>query len=229
MIAFNFEKQKAWEVLDYFKKYYDLDESSVKELDKNFTEYAKLYESNLANLPTESYEHQDPDKSQLTTLHNFESFLTQNNTESNEETRNNSKSAENEAGKISEIGENANKEPGKSDTKENENRKINVNNNGELNEVSVNVNQKDKIDSDLKSDRVSNRIKIEIENVQGKSEDTNYSDYSGNISNSGKTRNLIVAGRDKDVEKPKENSTAKSEDKAAIEENKENHKESLDY
>ncbi len=83
MIAFNFEKQKALEVLDYFKKYYDLDENAHKELDKNFAEYSKLYETNPTNnTAAEPFEHQELDKSQVTDttipLHNNnESFITQ--------------------------------------------------------------------------------------------------------------------------------------------------------
>jgi hypothetical protein len=78
MIAFNFDKQKAWEILVYFKKYYDLDENVCKELDKNFAEYSKLYESNLAIITPEPYDHQELDKSRLTTLQKYESFLTHN-------------------------------------------------------------------------------------------------------------------------------------------------------
>lgn len=50
MVAFNFDKQKTSEVLEYFKKYYALDENSCTELDKNFNEYSKLYETNVQNM-----------------------------------------------------------------------------------------------------------------------------------------------------------------------------------
>lgn len=49
MISFNLEKPKALELIQYFKNYYDLTVNSCEELDKNFSEYAKLYENNVSS------------------------------------------------------------------------------------------------------------------------------------------------------------------------------------
>jgi len=90
MIAFNFDKQKVLEVLDYFKKYYDLDEISCQELEKNFNEYSKMYETNLQN-STETIEQQDLDKSIISKNSNYESFITQNEASENKEEGNDNK------------------------------------------------------------------------------------------------------------------------------------------
>jgi len=101
MIAFNFEKQKTWEVLDYFKKYYDLNEASCQELDKNFNEYSKLYESNDQNLNTETYEQQELDKSLSDYKNNlislkYDSFISHNDTSTIKNKENNILKTEND-------------------------------------------------------------------------------------------------------------------------------------
>lgn len=221
MIAFNFEKHRALEVLDYFKKYYDLDESAVKELDKNFTEYAKLYESNSANLPAESYEHQEADKSQLSTLHNLESFLTQTNSEStstqiNEESGNQGVSGTVAFSKISENTMDADE----SLSKESHNSKLDNKEINSLKNFGSNVSEylhNDGIDPGFNADiRISSKDKIGVyDSSHGQIDDAD--DCSKTIK-SGSIRNLIIAGRDKDTEMEKEKENDKENEKGQSDE-----------
>ncbi len=81
MIAFNLEKSKTSEIIDHFKKYYDLNEASCEELDRNFKEYSKLYETNNHTLYTENDDKQS-DKNSINNLvtNKNSSFITENET-----------------------------------------------------------------------------------------------------------------------------------------------------
>ncbi len=59
MISLNLEKNKAINVINYFKNYYELNEDTCKILNDNFLEYSKMYDSNNLNYINIDYDNKD--------------------------------------------------------------------------------------------------------------------------------------------------------------------------